>query len=75
MAASYNAKTETSCLYINGNLMGSIKDVPAQRFCVGLFVGGDAFQQSYNGNISELYIYSEVRNPREIRELYDSYFK
>ncbi len=75
MAASYNAKTETSCLYINGVLMGSIKNVPAQRFCVGLFVGGDAFQQSYNGNISELYIYSEVRNPREIKELYDSYFK
>lgn len=75
IAVSYNAKTEISNLYINGELVTKLNDVPAQRFCVQLQLGGDPFQHSYKGWISELYIYSEVRKPSEIKELYDSYFK
>ena len=74
-AASYNAKTETSCFYINGELLGTLEKVPAQRFCVRFLVGGDVFQTSFKGRISDLYIYSEVRKPQEIKSLYDSYFK
>ncbi|MBO7336630.1 MAG: EAL domain-containing protein [Lachnospiraceae bacterium] len=74
-AASYNAKTETSCFYINGELLGTLEKVPAQRFCVRFLVGGDVFQTSFKGRISDLFIYSEVRKPQEIKALYDSYFK
>lgn len=69
----YNAKTETSNYYINGELAGSKTNVPAMRYAKRIFIGADVFQDAFMGNISELKIYSEPKTNREVIDIFRSY--
>lgn len=75
IAVSYNAKTETAALYINGEIQNTLENVPPQRYCIRILVGGDVYQPSFKGKISELYFFNETKNATEIKGLYDSYFR
>lgn len=69
----YNAKTEVMETYMNGQLMGRLENVPTNRHAEQFVLGGDAFQQSFNGNLCELVIYNEVKDDDFIKQLYESY--
>ncbi len=73
MTISYDSKRETTKLYINGDLKASKQNVPTMRYVKLIYVGGDVFKPSFIGNISELKIFSEVKEDMEIKKLYDSY--
>ncbi len=69
----YNAKTEVMKAYMNGELIGSLENVPANRHAEQFVLGGDAFQPSFNGNLCELVIYNEVKNDSFVKQQYESY--
>jgi hypothetical protein len=74
VAITYNAKTETTAYYINGLIAATMENVPTLRYAKLIYVGGDVFQDSFEGNVSELMIFSEVKSPEEIEELYTVYY-
>ncbi len=73
IAISYDARKEVTKLYINGICEASKQNIPAMRYVKLIYVGGDVFQPSFIGNISELKIFSEAKEDEEIKKLYDSY--
>lgn len=70
---SYNAKTETAYAYINGQLVGSMKNVPGNRYAKRIVLGGDVFQPSFIGKICEVTFYNEIRDHDFVSELHQSY--
>lgn len=75
IAITYNAKTDTTAFYYDGQLLGTEDEIPTQRLAKRILLGGDVFQQSYCGTICDVMFYSEVKSPEEINELYVSYIK
>jgi len=73
LSVTYNAKTETSSYYINGQLAGTATDVPSLRYAKRIYVGADVFQEAFEGNISELRIYSEAKSHKDIVDIFKSY--
>ena len=71
--ATYNAKTETAVAFVNGEVVGMLKDVPTNRFVKNIIIGGDVFQPSFEGSICELVIYNETKDFDFIAELHQSY--
>ncbi len=69
----YNSKTEVMKTYVNGQLAGSLENVPTNRHAEQFVLGGDAFQPSYNGCLCEMVVYNEVKDDEFIKELYESY--
>lgn len=70
---TYNAKTETAMVFINGEAVSRMENVPANRFVNLAMVGGDMYQPSFNGNICELIFYNEVKDYDFVKELHWSY--
>lgn len=70
---SYNAKTEVAYAYINGELVGSLKNVPGNRYAKRIMLGGDVFQPSFIGKICEVTFYNEIRDHDFVSELHQSY--
>lgn len=70
---TYNAKTETAMVFINGEPVGHLENVPANRFVNRVMVGGDVYQPSFNGHICEVVFYNEVKDYDFIKELHWSY--
>lgn len=70
---TYNAKTESAMVFINGEPVGHLENVPANRFVNRVVVGGDVFQPSFNGHICELIFYNEVKDYDFIKQLHWSY--
>lgn len=70
---TYNAKTETAMVFINGEPVGHLENVPANHFANRIVIGGDVFKPSFNGNICEMIFYNEVKDYDFIRELHWSY--
>lgn len=70
---TYNAKTETAMVFVNGEPVGHLENIPANRFVNRVVVGGDVFQPSFNGNICEIIFYNEVKDYDFIKELHWSY--
>lgn len=70
---TYNAKTETAVVFINGEAVSRMENVPANRFVNLALVGGDVYQPSFNGNICELIFYNEVKDYDFAKELHWSY--
>lgn len=71
--AVYNAKTETAMVFFNGSLVEKLEKVPTNRYVKQLTLGGDVFQDSFNGSICDLKIYNEAKDFEFIKELFDSY--
>lgn len=69
----YDAKAEVMKAYIDGQLMGRLERVPANRHAEQFVLGGDAFQPSFHGNLCELVVYNEVKEDAFIKQQYESY--
>ncbi len=67
---TYNAKTETARVFVNGEPVGHLENVPANRFVNRIILGGDIFQQSFNGHICEVTFYNEVKDYDFIKQLH-----
>lgn len=70
---TYNAKTGTAMVFLNGEPVGHLENIPANHFVNRVVVGGDVFQPSFNGNICEIIFYNEVKDYDFIKELHWSY--
>lgn len=70
---TYNAKTETAMVFINGEPVGHLENVPANHFVNRVILGGDVFKPSFNGNVCELVFYNEVKDYDFIKNLHWSY--
>lgn len=70
---SYNAKTETATVFINGEVVHIMENVPTNRYVKWIILGGDVFQPSFHGNLCELVIYNEAKDYDFVKELHRSY--
>ncbi len=70
---TYNAKTETAMVFINGEPVGHLENIPANHFANRIVVGGDVFKPSFNGNVCEMVFYNEVKDYDYIKKLHRSY--
>ncbi len=70
---TYNARTETAMVFINGEPVGRLENVPANYFANRIVIGGDVFKPSFNGNICEMVFYNEVKDYDFIKNLHWSY--
>ncbi len=71
--ATYNAKTESAMVFINGEPVGRLENIPTNRFVTLVMLGGDIYQPSFTGNICELVFYNEVKDYDFIRDLHKFY--
>lgn len=72
-AIVYNSKTETAYSFINGDVAGVMENVPANRYAKRIMVGGDVFQQSFQGEICEVIIYNEAKDFNFMKNMHESY--
>lgn len=70
---SYNAKTDTATVFINGEVVYAMENVPTNRYVKWIILGGDVFQPSFHGNLCELVIYNEAKDYDFIKALHKSY--
>lgn len=61
--------------YINGRKTGYLKDVPLLPSCRQILLGGDPFQNSYEGLMSGLLFFDNVKSEEEIEELYQKFLQ
>ncbi len=73
--ATYNAITEISTIFINGDVIGRIENVPVNYCTKCIVLGGDIFQPSFVGNICEVEIFNEVKDPDFIKDFHKSYIE
>lgn len=71
--ATYNAKTETSVAFLNGEVVGKLEDVPTNRFANWVALGGDVYQPSFVGYLCELVIYNEAKDYDFVKQLHQDY--
>jgi diguanylate cyclase (GGDEF)-like protein len=72
---SYNAQTETATVFINGEVVNIMENVPTNRYVKWIILGGDIYQPSFIGHLCELVIYNETKDYIFVQELYDSYIQ
>lgn len=75
IAVTYDAFSESVCYYFNGRKARYRVDVPTMLACRQVMFGGDPFQRSYQGTVSAMVVYDNVKTSEEIREMYDSYLE
>lgn len=72
-AATYDADTGLLCAYINGEKVGSLENIPTNRYVKWIILGGDVFQPSFVGDICEVKIYNEAKDSEYVKRLYNKY--
>lgn len=70
---TYNAKNERAILFINEQVSRILENVPVNRNCLELILGGDNFQESFTGTVFDFHIYNEVKDFQFVKDLYNSY--
>lgn len=70
---TYNARTKTAVVFINGEATGRLENIPVNCFVNRVILGGDIFRPSFNGNICELIFYNEVKDYDFVKKLHWSY--
>lgn len=75
LAVTYDAFSESVCYYFNGRKARYRVDVPTMLACRQVMFGGDPFQKSYQGTVSALVVYDNVKTSEEIQAMYDSYLE
>ncbi len=73
ITVSYDYVSEIAKLYVNGELVSSLEEVPTLSYARVVYLGGDVYKDSLQGSISELIIYGEVKTDAEVKELYEKY--
>ena len=69
--ATYNARTQTSNLYINGSYAGKCSHVPSLGKSVRVLLGGDVYKNSFKGSIADLRIYDQELSHVEVLYIFN----
>ncbi len=75
ITATYNTKSGISCLYINGELVGSRTGLPFLNSPLMIMLGGDIYQDSFAGCISDFKIFDQSLSSNDVLKEYVSYTK
>ncbi len=75
LCISYDATTSVGRLYLNGRLTGVTEEIPRLPVCRQILLGGDPFQQSFQGYVSGLIFCDSAMTELEIQELYRDFCK
>ncbi len=73
VVATYNSKTGISCLYFNGELFGSRTDIPFINNPLRILIGGDVYQDSFAGYMSDLKIFDQALSSNDVLKEYLGY--
>ncbi|MCR4588174.1 MAG: LamG domain-containing protein, partial [Lachnospiraceae bacterium] len=70
---TYNAKREILTSYINGEMTNRLEHVPTNFLVKLIVLGGDVFQPSLVGDVCEIQIYNEPKDPDFVYNLHHEY--
>lgn len=70
---TFDAASGVLRYYINGRKIGYLTDVPILPSCRQVLLGGDPFQDSFEGVLSGVTFYDNVKSEEEIEELYEAF--
>ncbi len=70
---TYNAQTGDMRYFLNGRKCGYLVDVPILPNCRQIVLGGDPFQNSYEGYVSALTFFDHVKSEEEIAVWYQKF--
>ncbi len=70
---AFDAKNNVMKAYLNGELIGTLDDVPGNRYVEEIMVGGDNFMQSFVGNVDDVIVYNEYKDETFVKQLYGNY--
>lgn len=73
LALSYNARTDIETAFVNGEPIGTLENVPTNRYVEEIIIGGDNFKESFKGCINEVVIYNEAKDEAFIKQFYQLY--
>lgn len=73
ICATYDAVTQIAKLYFNGLLVASREHVPNMKVVNRIMIGGDEYQNSYEGRLADLEIYHYVISADEIEDKFRDY--
>lgn len=71
VAVTMDAKSRISRLYINGTMIHLLEDVPGMSNVEKVVLGGDYYQQSFEGRIRDLRIIESTQSSEQIRHIYE----
>ncbi|MEE1517105.1 MAG: EAL domain-containing protein [Lachnospiraceae bacterium] len=72
LAVSYNYRTRTSNLYINGLPAGRVANAPILGSPIRILLGGDIYSNCFKGAIADLRIYNQELSSTEILYTFNS---
>lgn len=72
---TFEAESGVLRYYINGRKIGYQKDIPLLPSCKQILLGGDPFQDSFEGLLSGLTLSDQVKSEEEIQELYEEFLQ
>jgi len=75
ITVSYDYVSEIAKLYVNGELVNTLDEVPTLSYPKLAYIGGDVYKDSIQGNIGELVVFGEVKTDLEVKELYENYLR
>lgn len=70
---TYDEHSGISRSYLDGINGGILTDLPSLPACQNIYLGGDAFQPSYEGYISGLMFFNQAKSDEEISNLYEQF--
>ena len=73
ICATYDVITHIGKMYFNGLMVGSRENMPNLKIPEQFIVGGDEYQNSYEGKLAGLEIYHYVLSAEQIQEKFRAY--
>lgn len=75
ICATYDVITHIGKVYFNGMLVGSRENMPNLKIVEQFIIGGDEYQNSYEGKLAGLEIHHHVLSAEQIREKFKNFQK
>ncbi len=73
ICATYDVITHIGKMYFNGLMVGSRENMPNLKIVEQIIIGGDEYQNSYEGKLAGLEIHHYVLSAEQIEEKFRSY--
>lgn len=73
ICATYDVITHIGKVYFNGMLVGSRENMPNLKIVEQIMIGGDEYQNSYEGKLAGLEVYHCVLSAEQIEEKFKDY--
>ncbi len=71
IAGAYNATTHSLALFVNGFLTGYKNEVPTLRNPGRALLGGDVYQNSFEGYVGDLKVINKTMSAKDVRQSYE----